>query len=331
MNLIEIADKFPDELSCIQHAEKLRWGKGIQCAYCGSRNLSKRREDHRHKCKDCNKSTSVTVNTNLHDTRLPLKTWFFAVSVITDAKKGMSALQLQRNLSVSYPTAFSMYHKLRSLMMIENKDTQELTGVVEMDETFIGGKPRKFNNPKGIPPASKPELDQQVDRLEDEGFSFEPNEHSKAKSKKNAKRGRGTDNIPVVGIVERNGDVVAQVMNTLSYSNLKKMVQKYVNAEDSVLVTDSYKGYNSMKKIIEHIKIDHKKMYSYRGVNSNTIESFWAIIERGIMGQYHSVSPKRLPNYIAEFVYRYNNRNDTEGMFDELLEKLLEPAIIKRA
>jgi hypothetical protein len=80
-----------------------------------------------------------------------------------------------------------------------------------------------------------------------------------------------------------------------------------------------------MKKIIEHIKIDHKEMYSYKGINSNSIESFWAIIERGIMGQYHSVSPKMLPNYIAEFVYKYNNRNNNEGMFHELLTKLVKP------
>lgn len=125
--------------------------------------------------------------------------------------------------------------------------------------------------------------------------------------------------------MERNGNVVAEVMKTLSYDNLKKMVQKYVDEEESVLITDTYAGYNSMKKIIEHIKVDHQRFYSYKGVNSNTIESFWAIVERGIMGQYHSVSPKMLPKYVAEFVYKYNNREDTAVMFDELLKKLLSP------
>jgi len=139
------------------------------------------------------------------------------------------------------------------------------------------------------------------------------------------KRGRGTDNIPVVGIVERDGNVVAEVMQNLTYANLKEMVQKYVDEDNSVLITDNYKGYNSMKKIIGHIVIDHKEMYSYKGLNSNSIESFWAIIERGIMGQYHSVSPHKLPNYVAEFVYRYNNRRDTEFMFHELVFKLLQP------
>ena len=324
MNIIEISNKFPTELSCIEYAETLRYGKAVQCAYCGSDNLSKRRKDHRHKCKGCNKSTSVTVNSNIHNTRLPLKTWFFAVSIITDAKKGLSALQLQRNLDVSYPTAFLMYHKLRGLMMQENKGIDELDGIVEMDETYVGGKPRKFNDPC-FKAGRREELDKQIDELEDEGFDFTPNESSRAKCKPKAKRGRGTDNIPVVGIVERNGNVVAEVMQTLSYENLKKMVKKYVDEDNSVLVTDSYKGYNSMKKIIEHIKVDHNKLYSYRGVNSNSIESFWAIIERGIMGQYHSVSPKMLPNYVAEFVYKYNNRKDTDAMFYEMLESLIKP------
>lgn len=112
-------------------------------------------------------------------------------------------------------------------------------------------------------------------------------------------------------------------MRTLSYQNFKKMVEKYVDEEDAILITDEYSGYSKIHNIIEHLKIDHHKLYSYKGVNTNTIESFWAIIERGIIGQYHSVSTKYLPNYIAEFVYKYNNRNDNEWMFDELVTKLV--------
>ncbi len=329
MDLIKLSNTFPTELSCIEYAEKIRFGKKVKCAYCNSENLGRRNADNRHKCLSCGKSTSVTINTNLHDTRISLKTWFYAVSVITDAKKGMSALQLQRNINVSYPTAFSMYHKLRELMMDNNKkEVKNLNGIIEMDETFIGGKPRKFGNPC-FEPMRREELDKEIDRVEKKGFDFAPLGKNKGKCTENSKRGRGTQNIPVVGMVERNGNVVAEVMKTLTYENLKKMVMKYVKEEKSVLITDNYKGYNSMKKIIDHIKIDHKQMYSYRGVNSNSIESFWAIIERGIMGQYHSVSPEKLPNYIAEFVYRYNNRKDTAIMFDELLKKLLEVRKIK--
>src|ERR1700677_899801 len=103
MNIVEISNKFPTELHCIEYAEKIRWGKKVKCAYCNSTNLFNRSEDMRHRCKDCGKSTSVTINTELHDTRIPLKTWFFAVSIITDAKKGLSAYQLRENINVSYP------------------------------------------------------------------------------------------------------------------------------------------------------------------------------------------------------------------------------------
>ena len=322
MNLLQLTEKFPTELDCIEYAETIRFGKKVKCAYCGSVTLSQRRPDYRHMCKTCKKSTAVTVKTHLHNTRISLQTWFYAISVITDAKKGMSALQLQRNINVSYPTAFKLYHKLRELMMDENKQINELDGVVEMDETFIGGKPRKYDKPP-LGQMRRADLDEQLEDLQDEGFDFTPQGKNPAKIKKNPKRGRGTDNIPVVGIVERDGNVVAEVMQNLTYANLKKMVQKYVDEDSSVLITDKFSGYNSMKKIIKHVAIDHHEMYSYKGLNSNSIESFWAIIERGIMGQYHSVSPRKLPNYVAEFVYRYNNRRDTEFMFHELLQKLL--------
>ncbi len=335
MNLIEITQKFPTELDCIIYAEKIRYGKKPKCAYCDSTNLSKRNKDYRYLCKDCNKSSSVTVGTIIQGTRVPLQTWFFAISVITDAKKGMSALQLQRNINVSYPTAFAMYHKLRVLMAEENKNVQELDGIVEMDEKYIGGKPRKLNHPHVNEENMRPrllnkrakkhaELEKDLYTLKKEGWDFTPQGKNRSLIQQN-KKGRGTDNIPIVGIVQRDGNVVAEVMRHLTYEKLREMVKKYVDEDKSLLITDNYQGYKSMKKIIDHIKIDHSMMYSYKGVNSNTIESFWAIIERGIMGQYHSVTPKMLPNYVAEFVYKYNNRENNPKMFDDLVHNMLKP------
>jgi transposase-like protein len=323
MNLIEIRNKFPNELSCIEYAESIRWEKGVECPYCLSDNLGTRNKDHRYHCKDCQKTFSVTVRTVLHDTRLPLYTWFSAISIITDAKKGMSAKQLERNIGVSYPTAFKMYHTLRDLMEWENPRENELSGIVEMDETFIGGKPRKMNE-NDLPQKKREHLDVQIKDLREKGFKFKRKRGNPAIPAINPKRGRGTDNIKVAGIVQRNGNVVAEVMKNLTHEELKKMVQKYVDEEKSVLVTDEYKGYNRMNRIIEHIRIDHESTYSYRGVNTNTIEGFWAIIKRGLIGQYHSVSPKYLPNYISEFVFKYNNRENNEFMFDILLENALK-------
>ena len=261
----------------------------------------------------------------MHNTRLPLKTWLYAFAVVTDAKKGVSAKQLERNLGIHYETAWTIGHKIRELMIMENKDI-ELTGLLEMDETYIGGKPRKFNSgdTKGIP--SKvviPELDDRIKELKEVGISFKRGRGNSAKSDLDPKRGRGTNKIPVAGIVQRNGDVIAEVMHGITYADLKRLVNKYVDKDESVMVTDEYKGYNKFNNIIEHIQIDHQRMYSYKGVNTNSIESFWAIVKRGIIGQYHQVSIKHLPNYIAEFVFKYNNRN-IDDMFETLVKNSMQ-------
>jgi len=325
MNLIEITNNFPDELSVVRHFEKVRWGKTPKCAYCGSQNIGKRTQDHRLHCKNCKKSFSVTTNTNLHNTRLPLKTWLYAFAIVTDAKKGVSAKQLERNIGVHYETAWTMGHKIRELMEIETSEV-ELSGILEMDETYVGGKPRKFNDgtTSSVRKAYKiPELDERITELKNAGIKLKRGRGNPAKSDVEPKRGRGTNKIPVVGIVSRNGDVIAEVMQKTKYSDLKKLVNKYVDKEDSIMITDEYTGYNRFSEIIEHIKIDHEKLYSYKGINTNSIESFWAIVKRGIIGQYHQVSLKYLPNYVTEFVFKYNNRRN-DDMFETLVKNSMK-------
>lgn len=320
MNLIQINEHFPTELDCIVHLEKVRYGKKPKCAFCDSVNLGVRQKDHRFTCKDCRKTSSVTAGTALHGTRIPLKTWFYAFAIISDAKKGVSALQLQRNLGVSYPTAWKMYMDIRGMMV---DDIAKLDGVVEMDETYIGGKPRK-NAKMMLTDSQKEKLDHKLYDLK-EDFEITEGQYKKKYPKVKPKRGRGTTKISVVGIVQRDGNVVAEVMENLTARNLRKMVQENVKESDSILVTDEYSGYNRLSEIIEHIKIDHQKMWSYKGINTNSIESFWAIIKRGIIGQYHQVSPKYLPNYVAEFVFKYNNRHD-DDMFETLVKNAVKTA-----
>lgn len=327
MNLIEISNKFDSELSCIEYAERIRWGKRIKCPYCKSVNIGSRNQDFRWHCKSCAKSFSVTTGTNLHNTRLPLKVWFYAFAVVTDAKKGVSAKQLERNLGVHYETAWTIGHKIRELMILENKEI-ELSGILEMDETFIGGKPRKFSDgqTKGIPTKVViPELDQRIKELKEEGVNFKRKKGNTAIPDLNPNRGRGTNKIPVAGIVERDGNIIAEVMQALSYQDLKKLVKKHVDTDESVMVTDEFKSYSKFQRIIEHISVDHKRLYSYKGVNTNSIESFWAIVKRGIIGQYHQVSPKHLPNYIAEFVFKYNNRKEDDMFMTVVINSMKTP------
>ena len=322
MNIVEISNKFPTEHEAVLFAEKIRWGKKPICPYCSSNKISKQTKDMRYKCYSCKNTFSVTVGTYLHDTRLPIKTWLFALSLITDAKKGLSAKQLQRNLNISYPTSYKMYMKIRQWMNEENKTLPELDGIVELDTVYIGGKPRKQKNYDCIPQKKVAKLDERIKELKQAGINL----RGKGNPAKciPSKRGKGTKNISVVGIVERDGNVIAQIMKTINADTIKELVKKNVVEDDAVIITDEDTAHNKLSKIMEHIAIDHKRMYSYKGINTNTIESFWAIIKRGIIGQYHKINAKHLSDYIAEFIFKYNNRKDDEIMFKTLVNNALQ-------
>ena len=314
MNIVEISNTFPTEIEVTNYFEYVRWGKNKNCCHCGCKRISKRSVDFRYHCYECGRKFSVTTNTQLHSTNLSLRVWLFAFAIITDAKKGVSALQLQRNLGISYVTSWRMYHRIRQIMSDGNT---ELKGIVEMDETYVGGKPRKYQSAKYGEVKPVKYLDNKIEKLKGQ-YKFDKETYKKNALSENAKRGRGTEKTPVAGIVQRNGNVVAEVMQKTQYKDLKSLVTKYVNMPSSVLLTDEYKAYKRFDAIIEHIKIDHQKMYSYKGLNTNSIESFWAIVKRGVIGQYHNVSDDYLQNYIDEFCFKYNNRK-----FDDMFETLV--------
>lgn len=318
MNLIEISEKFADELDAIKFFEGLRWGKKVTCAYCGSDRVGKRQRDFRFFCKSCSRSFSVTTATRIHDTRLPLRKWLFCTGLIIQAKKGLSAHQLARDLGVHYETAWNMYRIVREAI---GNDEEKLDGVLEMDETYVGGKPRKPAKMLLAPDQIKG-YDKKLKQLRPR-FKIAEGSYKKPKRFLAPKRGRGTEKIPVVGIVQRHGDVIAEVMEHLTGTELKDMVKAHVNKKKSIIITDEYRGYNKLDAIIEHIKIDHQRMWSYRGLNTNTIESFWAILKRALVGQYHQVSPEYLPDYVNEIVFKYNYRENPDQMFDIICKKLI--------
>lgn len=314
MNIIEITEKFPEELDAIKYFERKRWGKNPKCAYCGSEKLSKRTKDFRFKCYDCNKTSSVTTGTHLSSTNMDLRKWMFAFSIITDAKKGVSALQLQRNLNISYPTAWTMYHKIRDLMSIENDETNPLEDIVETDTKQIKENTRKCQELAKGKQGGIPELDTEIKKYNKKGFRFKKGEYQKPCRTVKQKTGEGASEKKIAGAVQRDGNVVAHVIKTTSFRELKKLIEKAVkkSRKTTVLLTDEAKSMRKFKDIMNHIAINHFRMFSYRGLNTNTIESFWAIIERQIVGQHHHVDLKYLEKYVAEAVFKFNNRkNDT--------------------
>jgi len=286
MNIVKIYELFPAEKDCLAHLENVRWHGKPQCTYCQSSNVTPMPKESRYHCNNCNTTFSVTVGTIFHHTHLHLQKWFLAISIVLNAKKGISARQLARDLQVNKDTAWRMGMKVRQAM---TQQTQRalLTGIVEMDETFIGGKPRKGGN------------------------NGEP-----------LKRGRGTKKAPVVGMIERNGSVRAKVMKKerLNGKNLKALVRNHIDTAKATLITDEYKGYLGIQKIIAHKVINHTVWYVDGNTHTNNIESFWALLKRGIVGQYHKVSLRYLPKYIDEFCYRHNYRK-ADDLFGLTLQR----------
>ncbi len=283
MNIIQVFKQFPTQKHCIDHLEKARWKQRPVCPYCNSSNSTSMPKEMRHHCNHCKTSYSVTVRTIFHHTHMPLQKWFLAISLMLNAKKGLSARQLARDIEVNRNTAWRITMKIREAMVDQG---DMLSGICEMDETYVGGKPRKGNRRKDDKPGGN-----------------------------KSKRGRGTDKQAVVGIVERGGKVRAKKQDDLSFKALNRMVRENVDIAQARLITDEYKGYTPFGKIMKHDTINHQKSYAEGDIHTNTIEGFWALFKRGIVGQYHQISVRYMNKYLTEFCFRYNNR-ENDKVFD---------------
>ena len=284
MNIIQVFERFPTQESCIAHLEAARWHGEPHCPYCGS--LNTHPNQHRHYCYDCKTSFSVTVGTIFHRTHLPLQKWFLAIILMLNAKKGLSALQLSRDIKVNKNTAWRISMQIRKAMT-QAEQRGLLTGIVEMDETYVGGKPRKGTKGDGT--------------------------DGKHKS------GRGTKKAPVVGAVERGGRVTAKAVakDKMKGKHMRAFVRDRVDTAKASLITDEYTAYLGMAKVMPHDVIKHSEWYVDGDIHTNTIEGFWALLKRGMFGQFHSVSKKHLQKYVDEFCYRYNLRKaDSSAAFD---------------
>lgn len=290
MNIIEIFQSFQTQEQAIEHLEKVRWAGEPHCPYCGSasvgRHASGDRNVARWQCHDCHRAFAVTVGTLFHGTHLPLRSWFLVLALMLNAKKSASAYQIARDLGMRRPTVWSMMHRIRVAMAADPEQDRLLHGIVEADETYIGGKPRKGNK-----------------RDDDTGN----------------KRGRGTKKVPVVGLVERGGRVVAEVAdNGVGAKGLNKFIARFVDKAGSLLVTDEWPGYNRVSETMLHAVVRHKREYAVGMVHTNTIEGFWAIVKRSWYGSHHHYSRKYMSLYIAEACYKYNRRASATAFDDSM-------------
>ena len=286
MNIIEIFQSFQTQEQAFEYLEGVRWHGEPHCPYCGSTHVGRHASGDRHQsrwqCRDCSRAFAVTVGTLFHGTHVPLRTWFLVLALMLNAKKSASSYQIARDVGMRRPTVWSMMHRIRTAMAADPDQSRLLHGIVEADETYVGGKPRRTNKHD----------------------DHTPN-----------KRGRGTKKVPVIGAVERGGRVVAQVANPgdLSAKGIGKFLARFVDTAGTILVTDEYKGYNRVNKTMLHTVICHAESYADGQIHTNSIESFWALVKRAWYGSHHHYSRKYMPLYIAEACYKYNRRTDSNA------------------
>lgn len=278
-NVIQLLDHFKEEAVCVEFLEAQLWAGTPVCPHCGS--LKKPYKTTRgYKCSDsaCYKKFTVTTGTYFHSSKLSLRIWFGAIYLCTAHKKGISSHQLGRDLGVTQKTAWFLLHRIREMMCDE--EPLLLTGTVEVDEMYIGGK---FKN-KSV---------------------------TVRKAMKSTSMSH-THKTAVMGMVERGGRVVAKVVPDVMRSTVIPVVVANVSPE-AVVYTDTSQIYNPLHSTHSHERVNHTNDEYVRGdVHTNTIEGFWSQMKRGIYGIYHQVSPKHLGAYCNEFSYRYNTRDITD-------------------
>jgi transposase-like protein/ribosomal protein L37AE/L43A len=276
MTIAQFEATFPDEEACRVYLIARRWPDGIHCPRCGNAKVYALASGHHWQCEACQVNGyrfSHIAGTIFENTNKPLREWFRVTHLMLTSKKGISALQIQRVMGFgSYGTAHSMCHKIRAALI---EPEVKLGGIVEVDETFVGGKAK--------------------------------NRHWKKRDGKPGPTASGK--AVVVGAVRRKGNVIARVIDNVKQATLEAFVNEAVSEKVSLLCTDQWVGYHHLGEKFPHSTVDHAKhQYVVGAVHTQTIEGFWSIFKRGIVGSFHKVSRKYMPLYVAEFQFRYNNR-----------------------
>lgn len=304
LSLSLLDERFTDRLAAAEYLESIRWPNGPVCPHCGESEKRpyplKSKTRRLYKCAACRKQYTVTVGTIFESSHIPLNKWLLAFYLLCSSKKGMSSHQLHRMLGVTYKSAWFMTHRIREAMRSDPFQAP-LTGTVEVDETYIGGKVRMRNNTrlesaKGYYERRKREAD------------------ARARGEK-VNTGRGTDNkTPVVVLVQRDGMARSYRLANVTADELGSVIRRNV-ARTAHLRTDQFKSYiKPGREYASHLTVNHSLDEWVRGdAHTNTAENFFSILKRGINGVYHHVSEAHLPRYLSEFDFRYNARHVTDG------------------
>jgi len=278
-SLHEMVATFPDEQAAIDHLRSIRWCNGAFCPHCGSVKVYHFADKRTHKCGDCRQRFSIKVGTIFEDSKIGLHKWFMAIWLITSHKKGIASTQLARDIAVTQKTAWFMLHRLRHAAETKSFNAP-LSGEVEADETYIGGKEKNKHADKRIPGSQG-----------------------------------GAKKAIVFGVLERGGELRVKVVPDTKANTLHRQIIENVQVGSNVM-TDEHGGYIGLGGLFfNHHTVNHSigQYVKHYFIHTNGLEGAWSLFKRQVFGIHHFVSAKHLDRYLSEFTFRYNRRDAGEG------------------
>lgn len=277
-SIVDVFTTFPTEKACLEYLEETRW-KGIVVSPFDSTSKVYQCKNNRFWCSNTRKYFNAKTNTIFENTKVSLVKWFIAIYLETSHKKGISSHQLSKDINVTQKTAWFMLQRIRTCYVPKVEKEKQLEGIIEIDETFVGGKNKNRHWDKKIPNS--------------QGRAFK-------------------DKTPVFGMLQRNGEVIAKVVSDTKAKTLRPHIYRYI-AKGSTIYSDEW-YYGNLNKDYTHDFIRHDmKQYAKGDVYTNSMEGFWSHLKRGIIGIHHNVSRKHLQLYVNGFCFKYNTRTYLES------------------
>lgn len=279
-SVIELLMYFDSEQKCIDYLTQVRWGNEVRCCHCMKKNPYVFKDNFTYKCSDtrCNKKFNVKTNSIYEGSKLPLRKWIASMYLFSSHKKGISSIQMGKDIGVTQKTAWTMLHKIRKAFSEDLKE--QLCGTIELDETFVGGKNKNRHKDKKVPKC--------------QGRAY-------------------VDKTPILGMLCRETKkVYCFVVPNTKQEAIQPLIHKHIQ-KGSDLMTDEWSAYWGLNADYNHSFVNHKiGQYSEGDVTTNSLEGFWSHIKRGVIGIYHYTSRKHMQNYANEFAFRYNTRFESE-------------------